>query len=181
MFQHINPAELFLWLGIANGVLARGCGLFPLALRYMAAGLVANFVSGYATELITRQVEKRQGIKLDKKVDLWTEREEEAEYVAVAEAGVSSLSQTAKNSSELAGGAMDNMTIDAAGGEMAGNAAVGDTAGGAVGSEMAGDTSAGDTAGSEMAGYRTITITRGDGGYGGPLTIIPTEERHKVL
>ena len=123
LFQHINPAELFLWLGIANGVLARGCSLFPLALRYMAAGLVANFVSGYATELITRQVEKRQGIKLDKKVDLWTEREEEADP----------------------------------------------------------DAAAGDTAGSEMAGYRTITITRGDGGYGGPLTIIPTEERHKVL
>ena len=173
LFQHINPAELFLWLGIANGVLARGCGLFPLALRYMAAGLVANFVSGYATELITRQVEKRQGIKLDKKVDLWTEREEEADPDAVAENGVSSLSQTAKNSSEMAG--------DAAGGEMAGNAAVGDTAGGAAGGEMAGNTSAGDTAGSEMAGYRTITITRGDGGYGGPLTIIPTEERHKVL
>ena len=29
LFQHINPAELFLWLGIANGVLARGCSLFP--------------------------------------------------------------------------------------------------------------------------------------------------------
>ena len=48
-FQHINPAELFLWLGIANGVLARGQDLFPLALRYLLAGLVAHFVSGYAT------------------------------------------------------------------------------------------------------------------------------------
>ena len=37
IFQHINPAELFLWLGIANGVLARGQDLFPLALRYLSA------------------------------------------------------------------------------------------------------------------------------------------------
>ncbi len=31
IFQHINPAELFLWLGIANGVMAQGHDLFPLA------------------------------------------------------------------------------------------------------------------------------------------------------
>ena len=30
-------------------------------------------------------------------------------------------------------------------------------------------------------GYHAITITRGDGGYGGPVTVTPTEERHKVL
>ena len=156
LFQHINPAELFLWLGIANGVMARGCDLFPLALRYMAAGLVANFVSGYATELITRKVEKRQGIRLDKKVDLWTEREEEE--AAAAESAVS-LAE-AKNSSELVDNVADS---DAAGGALAG-AATGD-----------------DAAGGALAGYRTITITRGDGGYGGPVTVTPTEERHKVL
>ena len=90
IFQHINPAELFLWLGIANGVMARGCDLFPLALRYMAAGLIANFVSGYMTELITGKVEKRQGIRLDRKVDLWTEREEEeAAEIAGSQAFVS--------------------------------------------------------------------------------------------
>ena len=121
IFQHINPAELFLWLGIANGVLARGQDLFPLALRYLLAGLVANFVSGYATELITRRVEKKQGVRLDRKVDLWTEREGEKSAAARP-----------------------------------------------------------DQTGSRT-GYHTITITRGDGGYGGPLTITPTEERHIVL
>ena len=162
LFQHINPAELFLWLGIANGVLARGCGLFPLALRYMAAGLVANFVSGYATELITRHVEKRQGIKLDKKVDLWTEREEagvfsDAEEASVAVAEVGELSDAEEASVAVA----DTRGLsDVA---AAGNATGGNVASGAV------------------AGYRTITITRGDGGYGGPLTIMPTEERHKVI
>ena len=135
IFQHINPAELFLWLGIANGVMARGCDLFPLALRYMAAGLIANFVSGYMTELITGKVEKRQGIRLDRKVDLWTEREEEeaAHDIASPEAE-----------------AHENVSL---------------------GVETGGD----------MTGYHTITITRGDGGYGGPLTVTPTEERHKVL
>ena len=155
LFQHINPAELFLWLGIANGVMARGCDLFPLALRYMAAGLVANFVSGYATELITRQVEKRQGIKLDKKVDLWTEREEEADSGAVAESEVVSDAEEA-------------------------SVAVADT-GGLSDVAAAGNVTGGNVASGAVAGYRTITITRGDGGYGGPLTIMPTEERHKVI
>ena len=60
IFQHINPAELFLWLGIANGVLARGLNVFPLAVRYLCAGLVANFISGYTTELLTRRLEKKR-------------------------------------------------------------------------------------------------------------------------
>lgn len=92
IFQHINPAELFLWLGIANGVLARGQNLFPLALRYLLAGLAANFVSGYATELITRRVEKKQGVRLDRKVDLWIEREGEA-----SPAGAGSLEKAAES------------------------------------------------------------------------------------
>ena len=171
LFQHINPAELFLWLGIANGVLARGCGLFPLALRYMAAGLVANFVSGYATELITRQVEKRQGIKLDKKVDLWTEREEEADSDAVAEAGVFSDAEEASVAVAEVGELSDAEEA---------SVAVADT-GGLSDVAAAGNATGGNVASGAVAGYRTITITRGDGGYGGPLTIMPTEERHKVI
>lgn len=139
IFQHINPAELFLWLGIANGVLERGCDLFPLALRYMLAGLVANFVSGYATEFITGQVEKKQGIRLDRNVDLWMEREEETAFAAADSEAASAVTD-----SEAASAATD------------------------LGTE-------------KQSGYRTITIVRGDGGYGGPLTITPTEERHKVL
>lgn len=171
LFQHINPAELFLWLGIANGVLARGCGLFPLALRYMAAGLVANFVSGYATELITRQVEKRQGIKLDKKVDLWTEREEEADSGAVAESEVFSGAEEASVAVAEVGEISDAEEA---------SVAVADT-GGLSNVAAAGNATGGNVASGAVAGYRTITITRGDGGYGGPLTIMPTEERHKVI
>ena len=61
---------------------------------------------------------------------------------------------------------------DSAGGAAAGAAASGTVTGGAL---------ADDAAGGAMTGYRTITITRGDGGYGGPVTVTPTEERHKVL
>ena len=154
IFQHINPAELFLWLGIANGVLARGQNLFPLALRYLLAGLAANFVSGYATELITRRVEKKQGVRLDRKVDLWIEREGEE----ASPAGAGSLEKAAESTGpEVVDFAESKESIASSVSE--------------EGSDPA----------DSRTGYHTITITRGDGGYGGPLTITPTEERHIVL
>ena len=131
IFNHINPAELFLWLGIAEGVLARGQDLFPLALRYMAAGLVANFVSGYATEIITRRVEKKQNVRLEREVDLWTEREEEEKASAEAETETEAVREEPEEV--------------------------------------------------KASPYRSVTIVRGDGGYGGPLMVTPTPERHKVL
>ena len=131
IFNHINPAELFLWLGIAEGVLARGQDLFPLALRYMAAGLVANFVSGYATEIITGKMEKKQKVRLERSVDLWTEREEEEKASAEAETETEAVREEPEEV--------------------------------------------------KASPYRSVTIVRGDGGYGGPLTVTPTPERHKVL
>ena len=131
IFNHINPAELFLWLGIAEGVLARGQDLFPLALRYMAAGLVANFVSGYATEIITGKMEKKQKVRLERSVDLWTEREEEEKASAEAETETEAVREEPEEV--------------------------------------------------KASPYRSVTIVRGDGGYGGPLMVTPTPERHKVL
>ena len=133
IFNHINPAELFLWLGIADGVLARGQDLFPLALRYMAAGLAANFVSGYATEIITGKMEKKQKVRLERSVDLWTEREEEEKEKDSPE--VRRKTEAVKE----------------------------------------------EPAGVKESPYRPVTIVRGDGGYGGPITVTPTPERHKVL
>lgn len=66
IFPHINVAELFIYLGIANGVAQLGLDMAPLAVRYLLVGLVANFISGYATEFTTRMVEKQQGIKLSR-------------------------------------------------------------------------------------------------------------------
>ena len=122
IFQHINPAELFIWLGIANGILSLGLDPFPLALRYLCAGLAANFVSGYATELLTGWIAKKEGLHLSGHVHL----------------------------------------------EATGTSETEDPAGKAAG-------------GTEHAGFRSITITCGDGGYGGPVTVTPTEKRHIVL
>lgn len=66
IFPHINVAELFIYLGIANGVAQLGLDMAPLAVRYLLVGLVANFISGYATEFTTRMVERQQGIRLSR-------------------------------------------------------------------------------------------------------------------
>lgn len=68
VFPHINPGELFIWLGIANGVSQLGLNTTPLAIRYLLVGLVMNFITGWSTDFITRWVEKQQGITLPRTV-----------------------------------------------------------------------------------------------------------------
>lgn len=146
IFQHINPAELFLWLGIANGVLSLHLKIFPLALRYMCAGLIANFVSGYVTELITLREAKKKNIQLSSDVDLQIHSDLAEET-------------SARDASDIRNDIGAN-----------GN-----------GAHSENNPNLQETDGEHRNRFRSITITRGDGGYGGPVTVTPTEDRHIVL
>ena len=53
IFPHINPGELFVWLGIAAGIEALGESTTPLALWYLIVGLIVIFIRGIVTERIT--------------------------------------------------------------------------------------------------------------------------------
>lgn len=128
LFPHINPAEMFLWLGIANGVANLGLSTFPLAVRYMLAGLAANFVSGISAQILTEAVAKKQGIKLSDKVAL------NQEDITESPAGEAENEMPEPESTD-----------------------------------------------SSDAGFHKIRIERGAGGYGGPLEIQPTAERHTVV
>lgn len=61
IFPHINPGELFVWLGIAAGIEARGLSTTPLAVRYLLIGLVVIFIRGIVTERITAIMWARRG------------------------------------------------------------------------------------------------------------------------
>ena len=74
VFPHINPGELFVWLGIAQGVEKLGLNTMELggggggAIRYLLVGLVMNFVGGWITDFTTAFVCKQQGITLSKTI-----------------------------------------------------------------------------------------------------------------
>ena len=64
IFPHVNPAELFVWLGVARGIQQLDLPLGPLAVRYIIAGLIVIFIRGIVTQYITFFLARRQGVEL---------------------------------------------------------------------------------------------------------------------
>ncbi|WP_273478051.1 PTS glucitol/sorbitol transporter subunit IIC [Ignavigranum ruoffiae] len=69
VFPHINPGELFVWLGIAQGIEALGLNTMELAIRYMLVGIIMNAIGGWVTDFMTEYVSKQQGVKLSKVIE----------------------------------------------------------------------------------------------------------------
>ncbi|WP_218571594.1 PTS glucitol/sorbitol transporter subunit IIC, partial [Klebsiella grimontii] len=70
VFPHINPGELFVGLGIAQGIDTLGLNSMDLAIRYMFVGILMNFIGGWVTDFTTAYVCKQQGITLSKTVEI---------------------------------------------------------------------------------------------------------------
>ncbi len=64
LFPYSNAGELFVYLGIANGVMQAGYDQGSLAVRYFLCGIVVVLVRGVITEIITKFLIKREGITL---------------------------------------------------------------------------------------------------------------------
>lgn len=60
IFPHVNPGELFVWLGIATGIEQLGLPLTDLAVRYFITGLIVIYIRGLVTERTTAIISKRQ-------------------------------------------------------------------------------------------------------------------------
>ncbi|GIO26934.1 PTS glucitol/sorbitol transporter subunit IIC [Ornithinibacillus bavariensis] len=58
LFPHANPAELFVWMGVAAGITELGLSLGPLAMRFMIVGIIVILLRGIVTEFITDRMMK---------------------------------------------------------------------------------------------------------------------------
>lgn len=62
-FPHANAGEIFVWAGVAAGVLKKDPGSYAqLALLYFVVGIVVIFIRGMFTELLTRLMIRRAGL-----------------------------------------------------------------------------------------------------------------------
>jgi glucitol/sorbitol PTS system EIIC component len=63
LFPYANAGELFVYIGIANGIKQAGYSVSELAVRYFIVGIVVILIRGVVTELITKYLIKRMEAK----------------------------------------------------------------------------------------------------------------------
>lgn len=61
LFPHANAGELFVFLGIADGVTKLGYSTSGLAVRYFIVGIIVIFIRGVVTERITLMMMSKKG------------------------------------------------------------------------------------------------------------------------
>jgi len=63
LFPYANAGELFVYLGIANGIQQAGYSISELAVRYFLVGILIILIRGVITEAITNYLAKRMESK----------------------------------------------------------------------------------------------------------------------
>ena len=67
-FPYANAGEIFVWLGIADGITKLHMSIAPLAVRYFLLGVVIILIRGLLTERITVYLMNRKSIPIQSSV-----------------------------------------------------------------------------------------------------------------
>ncbi|OCG01833.1 PTS glucitol/sorbitol transporter subunit IIC [Gilliamella sp. wkB112] len=62
LFPYANAGELFVFLGIANGVMEAGFNISSLSVRYFLTGIVVILMRGIITEMITNFLMRKENL-----------------------------------------------------------------------------------------------------------------------
>lgn len=60
IFPHVNPGELFVWIGVSQGIEKLGLSTGELAIRYVIVGLILAYCRGMVTEKIYKFMKNRK-------------------------------------------------------------------------------------------------------------------------